>query len=478
MQTEELVALVRKVQQYQCETQTLEIKSAHSGCPTKLFNTLSSFSNQDEGGVILFGISETEGYAVLGVYDPQDLQQRVAEQCKQMQPVVRPLFSVAEVDGRITVSAEIPGVDFPERPVYYKGAGRVKGSFIRVGEADEPMSDYEIYAYDAYRKRVRDDVRTADFADVALFNPELLAEYVATVKKNKPNTEKLTSEEILRLMGLVRDGRPTLAGLMCLSAYPQAAFPQLCIVAVVVPGTQMGGSGTDGVRFLDNKRIEGTIGEMLEETVRFVRRNMRERTIIGNDGKRNDQTEYPIKAVREVVLNGLMHRDYSLHTEGVPVRVLMFNDRLEVWSEGGLYGKLTINNIGKVHADTRNQTLANILEIQKITENRYSGIPTIRAEMASFKLPAPIFANIRGSFVVTLKNGWAPVAESEQETNLLDFCRIPKSRDEIATFLNMSQYYAMKTRVNPLVKAGKLKLTIPEKQKSKHQKYFRAGADR
>lgn len=90
MQAEELVMLVQTVQKQRCETQTIEVKSAHKGCPSRLYDTLSSFSNQDSGGILLFGLDETNGYEVVGVYDPQDLQRRVAEQCKQMEPVVRP----------------------------------------------------------------------------------------------------------------------------------------------------------------------------------------------------------------------------------------------------------------------------------------------------------------------------------------------------------------------------------------------------
>jgi len=78
-----------------------------------------------------FGINEKSDYEIVGVYDAQDLQQRVAEQCKQMQPVVRQLFTVTSIKGKTIVSAEIPGVDTSERPVYYKGVGRVKGLPIR-----------------------------------------------------------------------------------------------------------------------------------------------------------------------------------------------------------------------------------------------------------------------------------------------------------------------------------------------------------
>ena len=170
MQAEDLKKLVYEIQHQKTETQTIELKTAAQGCPTKLFDTLSSFSNQDEGGIIIFGIDETDGYTIKGVYDAQDLQKKVTEQCKQMEPAVRALFTVCDIDGKLIVSAEIPAIDISERPVFYKGVGRIKGSYIRVGESDELMSEYEIYSYDAFRKRTRDDIRVVEEAGIQLFD--------------------------------------------------------------------------------------------------------------------------------------------------------------------------------------------------------------------------------------------------------------------------------------------------------------------
>lgn len=469
MQKEALELLVTKITEYKCETQTIEAKSAHSGCPTRLFDTLSSFSNQDGGGVILFGLDEKQSFKIVGVYDAQDLQHRVAEQCKQMHPVVRPLFTVGDIDGKMIVSAEIPGTDIAERPVFYKGTGRIKGSYVRVGESDELMSEYEIYSYDAYRRRVRDDIRVTDAAEISQFDENAIAKYVEQVKEGKPNLSRLPDAEILELTGLVRGGKPTLAGVLCFLKYPQAIFPQLCVTAVVVPGTTMGDTGVDGERFLANKRIEGTISQMLEESVLFVKRNMREKTIIGADGKRHDKTEYPIMAIREAILNAMMHRDYSIYTEGAPVRIVMFKDRMEIFNEGGLYANLSIDSLGKIHAVTRNQTLANILETQKVAENRYSGIATIRREMNMHGLPEPIFENRRGTFSVTLKN---QTHGGDAQNDLIDFCKTPRTRDEIARFIGRTQYYAVKNWVIPLVESGKLKMTIPNKPRSRNQTYY------
>lgn len=474
MQTDALKKLVMDICNKQSESQNIEVKAATKGCPTRLFDTLSSFSNQDEGGVIVFGLDEKEDFAVKGVYDSQDLQKKVTEQCKQMEPSVRALFSICEIEGKIIVSAEIPGVDISERPVFYKGVGRIKGSYVRVGESDEPMSEYEIYSYEAFRKRIRDDIRTISNSKMQLLDEKRMKDYLDAVKNERKNlAENVSSEEIMELMGITADGTPTLAGLMTFSKYPQTYFPQLCITAVALPGTEMGTVGDDGERFIDNKRITGAIPDMLEEAVEFVRKNSRTKTIIDEAGHRNDKAEYPIKAVREAILNALVHRDYSIHTENVPIRIEMYRDRMEITNSGGLYGKISIDALGKVHPETRNAVLANILELLKVTENRYSGIPTMRTECLNAGLPAPIFSVVHGEFKVVIKNGYNKEAQSISDS-IVEFCLMPRTRAELIAFTGKSRTYTMTQMVQPLIDSGKLKLTLPEKPKSSKQKFVKA----
>jgi len=479
MQTEALAALVGRVQKMKCETQTLEVKAAQGGCPTRLFDTLSSFSNQDDGGIILFGLDEKQEFAVVGVYDPQDLQQKINEQCKQMEPTVRALFTICEVDGKVVVSAEIPAVDISERPVYYSGVGRIKGSYVRVGEADELMSEYEIYSYDAFRKLTHDELRTVPQAKLSLFQQERLEQYMRAAKKERENlAHSVSDDEILELMGVLSNGVPTLAGTLCFSKYPQGYFPQLCITAVALPGTEMGELGDDGERFIDNKRITGPIPDMLELAVDFVIKNSRNKTIIDDTGRRADKLEYPSKAVREAVLNALVHRDYSVHTQNVPVRIEMYRDRMEIISSGGLYGKITIDSLGKVRPDTRNAAIANILELLHIAENRYSGIPTIRTECANAGLPAPVFEVRRGEFKVIFRNNIYDRGAGKSREALLEslvaFCSVPRTRAELTEFAGFSRFYTMDSIVLPLLESGRLKMTLPEKPKSSKQAYVKA----
>ena len=480
MTEQELLTKLKMVQEMRAETNTLELKAAEKGCPQHLYDSFSSFSNQDEGGIIIFGVDEKQNFKEVGVYDSQDIQKKINEQCLQMEPIVRPLLTVAEKDGKYFVSAEIPGVDLAERPVFYKGRGRLKGSYTRVGDSDEPMTEYEVYSYEAYRKKYQDDVRVVDRVTFASLDYNLLSNYIQLLKQlknGKPNLSNMDNDTIYELMSVTRNHVVTLSATMIFSLYPQAYFPQLCITAISVPGTEIGNLGDSGERFLDNQRIEGNIPEMLDEAIRFVKRNMRTKTIIdAKTGAREDKTDYPITAVREAIINALVHRDYSIHTEGMPIQIIMYEDRMEIKNPGGIYGRIKVDQLGKMQPDTRNPVMALALETMHVTENRYSGIPTIRREMEKYNLPEPQFADERGSFIVTFyKEVQNTAIESEiaDEYNLLLFCKTPRTRKEICDYLGLSSVtYAIQTHVMPLVDKGIIKMSMPDKPKSPKQLFY------
>lgn len=481
----ELKELLVKIQARKCEEQIVEVKAAHQGCPEKLYDTLSSLSNQDSGGTLVFGLDEHQNFAKVGVYDAQDLQKKVMEYGEQMTPVVRPVFTVCMEDDMIFVSAEIPPVDVAERPCFKTAQGRLQGSYIRVGDADKRMTEYEVYSYEAFRKKYRDDIREVPGATLAALDQVSVEEYLLRRKKNRPHLDTVPLEQLYELTGILHNGKVTMSAVMLFSPYPQAYFPQLGVIATCVPSTEMGILDETGRRFTDSKRIEGTLPEMLEGCLAFVRNNMRTATIIDREtGKRRDTPQYPMDAVREAVLNALIHRDYSIHTEGMPIQLTMYTDRLEIANPGGLYGRLTVDQLGQVQPDTRNPVMVTAMEVLEQTENRYSGIPRIRHAMRELSLPEPVFSNRRGTFLVTLYNQTAEMEKEEgntegkgkkvvsDEKNLLAFCAKPRSRKEIVSYLEIpSAQYALRRYLDPLVETGAIRLTIPEKPKSPRQRY-------
>ena len=374
------------------------------------------------------------------------------------------------------VSAEIQEIDIFEKPCFYTGAGRLKGSYIRSGDSHKHMTEYEIYSYEAFRKKIQDEIRVESRAEIKDIETDSFSLYLTNLRKTKPQQGNLSTAKVMKLQGFSDGQKPTLAGIMMFSEYPQSFYPQLCITAVSVQGYEIGDLGDLSQRFDDNERIEGTIPQMLDGAMNFMRRNIKVRTIINPmTGKREDKPEYPIVALREVILNALIHRDYSIHTDLSPITIRVFKDRIEVENPGGLYGRMTINELGKTIADTRNPFIAKAMEIIGETENRFSGIPIIRRQMSEFRLPASVFESRRRSFKVTMFNG-QETSESKNDNSLsrqiLDYCSVWRTRADLKEhFGQLTSSYLMSYFVNPLVAQGKIALRFPEKPRSKKQEY-------
>ena len=472
MEKEKLIELLKEVSARKYETQTEECKAARKGCPEHLYDTLSSFSNQNQGGTILFGIDEKNDYELCGVYNIADLQLQLKNQCDGLSPAVRPFFTAASIDGRDFLAMEIPGINPLERPCFYKPKGKYGGSYIRVGDADNPMSEFEIYQYESYKKRAKNDARPIEDEAIKLFDEDKHNRYLSLVKEKRANLSKnVTDKEIDELMGLTAHGKPTLAATMVFSKYPQTYFPQYSITAVRIGGTSMAELGIDGERFLANEKITGPIDDMVDAFIRFAKANMSKKTFIAENGHRQDRYEYPVIALREAILNALVHRDYSIYSEGMPVRVEMYNDRVEISNPGQIYGSGGIESLGHARLETRNPVLADILEVLEVTENRYLGIPTIRKEMREYNLPQPLFLSQRGEFKVILRNSFSSGEEDAIES-LLDYCSTPRTREEIIRFFGKSKNYVISKYISPLVLSGQLRLTMPDKPQSPYQKYY------
>lgn len=151
--------------------------------------------------------------------------------------------------------------------------------------------------------------------------------------------------------------------------------------------------------------MEGTIDEMLDQTLTFIRRNIGTKIVIDNNGKRENIPEYPMKALREAVANALIHRDYSISRESAYIYVQIYDDRIEIINPGDLYGNNRLEYLGTdIMLEARNKNLVRLLEEKgNIIENRHTGIATIREEMQKMRLPEPEFISLRGDFKVILR---------------------------------------------------------------------------
>ncbi|MEW6416611.1 MAG: ATP-binding protein [Nitrospirota bacterium] len=403
MTQEELLELISEVQQHQSELDDIEVKSANKGTPQKLYEPLSAFANSTGGGVILFGLDEEHNFETVGVGDAQRLQEEISNMASsEMEPSLRPIFTVMESEGNTIVAVEILGLPAELKPCFYKPAGLQKGSYIRVGNTNRLMTDYEIFGYVSARTQPTFDEEPVKEASLDDLNTEKLHEYIIKLKKARPQAYYLDKsfEQVLMQLHIAKDinGRPTptLAGLLMFGNYPQTFEPQLVINFLQYYGTTETEKTPRGERFLDNKKFEGTIPEMVENAVNYVMVSIRKSSLIEGLYRR-DVPEYPEEAIREAVVNAVAHRDYSNFVRGSYVQIRLFADRLEIQSPGGLYGNVTEENIEEEQS-TRNRVLMRLMEDLHIVENRGSGIRTMIEAMRRANLEPPRLQDKRTSF--------------------------------------------------------------------------------
>jgi ATP-dependent DNA helicase RecG len=409
LEREELLDLIRDIQSFKSELDHVELKAGYKGAP-KVLDTLSSFSNKVGGGIIFFGIDENEDYGIVGVYDIEDLQKRIMNQTKEMEPEVRAEFIPIEIDSKYVLAVIVPECTADLKPCFIKAKGMRKGSYIRVADSDEPMNDYEIYNLVVSRGQAKEDKVLVLDASLEDLDHEAIKKLIENIKIAKPKLYRLIKDipyEIrLKKLNLAEQKGdrfiPTLAGLLVFGLYPQQYFPAIGVTFLVLPHKEMGILGPRGERFLDNKKIEGSIPEIIDEVETLILRNMKQKTII-QGLSRLDIWEYPEDAIREAVRNAVIHRDYSELMQPNYIQVRMFPDRIEIESPGTLYGDVTINNL-LTSTKARNSVIITLLEDLKIIENRGSGIDTMIHTMKSAHLEPPQFKETRNSFIVTFKN--------------------------------------------------------------------------
>jgi len=156
---EEVINSINKLRMFHTETNTIEAKSAKNGFPKKCYDTISSFSNR-YGGIIIFGLNENDNFKTEGVYDIYDLQKQISALCNDsMEPKIHPYFLTVEFEYKKILAVKINEIPQNKKPCYYKPKGMFKGSYIRVGDRDDVMTDYELYSLQSYNDNISEDLR-------------------------------------------------------------------------------------------------------------------------------------------------------------------------------------------------------------------------------------------------------------------------------------------------------------------------------
>lgn len=415
MTTDEVVAILEDLKRFSTDHQHVEVKAAAGGLPRRLWETISAFANTAGGGTLILGVAEEEDFAVVGVHDPKKSSQDLASICDKMMPPVRALIELHEVEGELVLVAEIPEASLEEKPCYYSGAGLTNGAFVRVADGDRRLNQYEVQVMCASRGQPQEDRKPVPEAGVAALHRDLTEALLHRLRSDRRSLQGLSDPELLKMIGVMveHDGRDvlTLGGLLALGTAPQQFFPELSLTLIAYPTPRVGEAGPRGERFLDEARIDGPIPLMIEPTLRVLQRNMKRRAVIHGIG-RGSEWEYPVTALREAVVNSLVHRDLSALARGTPVQVQLFPDRLTIINPGGLHGPVSVDRLGEAGvSSSRNATMMRLLEDTPVPnegylvcENRGSGIGAMLASLRDAGMSPPEFKDAVATFSVTFPN--------------------------------------------------------------------------
>jgi|YNPNPStandDraft_1061719.scaffolds.fasta_scaffold14713_3 ATP-dependent DNA helicase RecG len=225
--------------------------------------------------------------------------------------------------------------------------------------------------------------------------------------------------------------RPTHAGLLLFGRNPQAFLPQARILLAHYPGTSPAGEPL-------REEAGGTLPAQIRQAEAFLQAHMR-RGRLRVEAERVEVTEYPLEAVHEALVNAVAHRDYSLG--GDVIRVCMFQDRLEVYSPGGLPGPVTLENI-RQERFSRNPVIARVLAELGLLRQLGYGVPRIFALMEEAHLPAPAVQETQAGFLLTLY-GPGSVASEEIPSDPQALARLGLNERQVQAVL----YAAEKGRI-------------------------------
>jgi ATP-dependent DNA helicase RecG len=402
MDTASLIARMRRLG---TEPPEVEVKRASGGLPASVPETVSAFAN-GSGGTLLLGIDERDGFVPAAGFDALAIRDALVDACaEKVEPPCRAPVEIEDFEGQRVVRVDVAELDPVEKPCFVKARGAYAGSFIRGGDGDRRLSHYEVTQLLSNRSQPTHDRSPVADATLADLDDTLVSRYLERVRRGSPSFRNTEDEPLLRRLGVLAPDdqgqlRPTLAGILCLGEFPQEFFPQLFVSFVVLPGLRMGQTSPDGKRFLDNETIKGPIPTMVADAIAAAIRNMRVGAIIRGIG-REDRYDYPLDVIRELVVNALMHRDYSPEARGTQVQIELYPDRLVVKSPGGLFGPITVGDLGSADqaSTSRNQTLAAMLADvvlpgsagQTLCENRGSGLLSVMEELRRVGMSPPEF---------------------------------------------------------------------------------------
>lgn len=473
--------------------------------PTKIAAEIIAFANY-RGGSIIIGVEDKTGKVVGLTYE--EVQQAGRDignaATNHVRPTVYLQTEAVNVDGKIVLVVNVDeGIDKPYKDLSGNIWIKQGGDKRRVVENAEMLALFqESGSFRPDEKSVR---RTSiDDIDMMLVN-----EYLEQYYGKRIDEFGMPAEQLLRNIQIMTDdGRATLAGLMFFGKHPQMYEPAFVIKAVSFFGNDMG-----GLEYRDSKDITGTIPRMFDAGMAFLNANLHSRQA-GQSFNSVGKLEISEVALKEILQNALVHRDYLIQA---PIRIMIFDNRVEIVSPGGLPTGVDVESIRFGKTQQRNPLMATFcaktmdyrglgtgiiraskevrdiefvneegvqfqvvmqrhLDYRELLENQYyeSVVREPSAQYGSYDVSDG--ANSSSSADIRSRCPALGKGEEENARRVLAFCRVPQGILEMMEEVGYKSRTSFRRNVfTPLLEAGLLVPEYKDKPNSPKQRYRAAS---
>ncbi len=424
-----------------------------------------AFLNYKEGGIIYVGIDKNG--QVVGVENNDLTQLQIKDRIKNnIQPSTLGLFDVTveTIDNKEIIKVIISSGT--EKPYYLRKKGRTpEGCYIRIGSSKERMTERIIE--EMFARRIKNSLKEIESPRQDLTFRQLKIHY--------EGNGMILNDNFARNLNLLTD-----EGKYNYNAYLLADENNISIKLVKYLGTSK-------MELIENQEYGYCC--LITATQRILDRLTAENTVyakIEYNGRKEVEM-IDSKALKEAVINAMVHSDYTLTTTPI---IELYSDRIEITSGGGLPQGLSQEEFLEGVTAPRNKELIRVFKDVDLIENIGSGVLRILDAYdkscfkfmdhflrVSFKYKENPFEydekTDKKTTKKTDKKTTKKIKVKPQEKDVLNFCKDAKTLKEITTYFGFKDISTFKKNyINPLLEKGTLQLTIPEQPKNRNQKYI------
>jgi len=347
--------------------------------------TIGAFANT-KGGSVLIGISDKG--KIKGLTIGKTTLRDWANQISQStEPRLVPEIEHLKIAGKEVAVIKIK--EYPIKPVSVKGK-----CYRRVGNANRLMTPQEIAemhfhsigtSWDAFptEDKILDDI-----------DLKKIEKYIREANATGRRKIEGSPQEVLEKLELVKDGKATWAAVLIFGKEPQKPLLQ--------SAAHCGRFKMDKTQIIDDLMVEADLINQVDEVMKFVARHISVRYEFEGKPKRKEVWEYPLEALREAVINAIVHRDYTVPSN---VQLEIYDDRIEIWNPGRLLPGITIDDLYKKEHKSviRNKLIAQLFYDIGYIEKYGSGTIKIIDLCKRHGIPYPEFKEVFGGFSVIFR---------------------------------------------------------------------------